>query len=38
MIALFSYYPALMALYLSFTNFSLRNVTEFIGLENYARS
>ena len=35
MIALFSYYPALMAFYLSFTNFSLRNVTQFIGLENY---
>ena len=35
MIALFSYYPALMALYLSFTNFSLRTVTQFIGLENY---
>jgi ABC-type sugar transport system permease subunit len=35
MIALFSYYPALMALYLSFTNFSLRTVTQFIGFENY---
>jgi ABC-type sugar transport system permease subunit/outer membrane protein assembly factor BamB len=35
LIVVFSYYPALMAFYYSFTNFSLRNVTEFVGLRNY---
>lgn len=35
LIALFSYYPAALAFYYSFTNFSSRNVTAFIGLENY---
>jgi ABC-type sugar transport system permease subunit len=35
LIALFSYYPAGMAFYYSLTNFSLRNVTEFVGLANY---
>jgi len=35
LIALFSYYPAGMAFYYSFTSFSLRSVTEFVGLENF---
>ncbi len=35
LIVLFSYYPAALAFYYSFTNFSSRNVTAFIGLENY---
>lgn len=35
LIALFSYYPAGLAFYYSLTNFSVRSVTEFIGLENY---
>lgn len=34
---LFSYYPVATAVYYSLTNFSLRNVTEFIGVENYRR-
>ncbi len=37
LILLFSYYPAALAFYYSFTNFSVRTVTEFIGLENYQR-
>jgi ABC-type sugar transport system permease subunit len=37
LILVFSYYPATMAFYYSFTNFSVRTVTEFIGLENYRR-
>jgi raffinose/stachyose/melibiose transport system permease protein len=37
LILVFSYYPAAMAFYYSFTNFSVRTVTEFIGLENYRR-
>ena len=35
LILFFSYYPAGLAFYYSFTSFSLRSVTEFIGLENY---
>jgi raffinose/stachyose/melibiose transport system permease protein len=35
LIALFTYYPAAMAIYYSFTSFSLRNVTQFVGLTNY---
>ncbi len=37
LILIFSYYPAAMAFYYSFTNFSIRTVTEFIGFENYRR-
>jgi len=37
LILVFSYYPAAMAFYYSFTNFSIRTVTEFIGFENYRR-
>lgn len=37
LILVFSYYPAAMAFYYSFTNFSVRTVTEFIGIENYRR-
>lgn len=33
----FRYYPALTAVYYSFTNFSLSNPLEYIGLANYAR-
>jgi ABC-type sugar transport system permease subunit len=33
----FRYYPAFTAIYYSFTNFSLSNPLELIGLENYAR-
>ena len=33
----FRYYPAFTAIYYSFTNFSLSNPLEFIGLENYVR-
>ncbi len=35
LIAVFAYYPAGMAFYYSLTNFSLREVTEFVGLDNY---
>lgn len=35
LIAIFAYYPAGMAFYYSLTNFSLREVTEFVGLDNY---
>ncbi len=35
LIALFSYYPAAMAIYYSFTNYSLRSITEWVGLDNY---
>ncbi len=35
LIILFTYYPAAMALYYSFTNFSLRSITRFVGLQNY---
>lgn len=35
LILFFSYYPAGLAFYYSFTSFSLRSVTEFIGLANY---
>lgn len=35
LIALFSYYPAAMAVYYSFTNYSLRSITEWVGLDNY---
>jgi ABC-type sugar transport system permease subunit len=35
LILFFSYYPAGLAFYYSFTSFSLRSVTEFIGIENY---
>ncbi|HEX4203621.1 MAG TPA: PQQ-binding-like beta-propeller repeat protein [Ktedonobacteraceae bacterium] len=34
-ILLFSYFPALMALYYSFTNFSLQNVMQYVGIQNY---
>ncbi len=37
LILLFSYYPALMAFYYSLTDFSLRSVTEFVGLANYRK-
>src|SRR5690606_17831360 len=37
LILVFSYYPAAMAFYYSFTNFSIRSITEFIGIENYRR-
>jgi ABC-type sugar transport system permease subunit len=36
-IVLFSYYPAAMAFFYSFTNFSLNRVYRFEGLENYRR-
>jgi raffinose/stachyose/melibiose transport system permease protein len=36
LVLFFSYYPAGMAFYYSLTNFSLRSVTEFVGLRNYA--
>lgn len=35
LILIFSYYPAVLAFYYSFTNFSTRSITQFIGLENY---
>jgi ABC-type sugar transport system permease subunit len=35
LILLFSYYPAAMAFYYSFTNYSLRSITEWVGLDNY---
>ncbi len=35
LVLLFSYYPAALAFYTSFTNMSLRRVTEFIGVTNY---
>jgi len=35
LIALFSYYPAGMAVYYSFTNYSLRSITEWVGFDNY---
>ncbi|MGH2531068.1 MAG: ABC transporter permease subunit, partial [Thermomicrobiales bacterium] len=35
LIVLFSYYPAGLAFYYSLTNFSVRTVTEFVGLANY---
>ncbi|MDQ3443581.1 MAG: sugar ABC transporter permease [Chloroflexota bacterium] len=35
LIALFSYYPAAMAIYYSFTNYSLRSITEWVGFDNY---
>jgi ABC-type sugar transport system permease subunit len=34
-IALFSYYPSVMAIYYSFTNYSLRSITQWIGFDNY---
>ncbi len=37
LILVFSYYPAATAFYYSFTNFSIRNVTEFVGFDNYKR-
>jgi ABC-type sugar transport system permease subunit len=37
LIVVFSYYPAGLAFYYSFTNFSARAVTEFVGLQNYTR-
>ncbi len=37
LILVFSYYPAATAFYYSFTNFSIRNVTEFVGFDNYQR-
>ncbi|EFH82971.1 binding-protein-dependent transport systems inner membrane component [Ktedonobacter racemifer DSM 44963] len=35
LIIVFCYYPILTALYYSLTNFSLQNVTQFVGLQNY---
>jgi ABC-type sugar transport system permease subunit len=35
LIAVFVYYPAAMALYVSFTDFSLRAPAEFVGLRNF---
>lgn len=35
MIGIFTYYPTFMSVYYSFTNFSLRNETSFVGLDNY---
>ncbi len=35
LIILFSYYPAAMAVYYSFTNYSLRSITEWVGFDNY---
>lgn len=35
LIALFSYYPSGMAIYYSFTNYSLRSITKWVGLDNY---
>jgi ABC-type sugar transport system permease subunit len=35
LIAVFVYYPAAMALYVSFTDFSLRGPAEFVGLRNF---
>ncbi len=35
LILLFSYYPAAMAFYYSFTNYSLRSITRWVGLDNY---
>jgi raffinose/stachyose/melibiose transport system permease protein len=37
LLLLFRYYPAVSALYYSFTNFSLSNPIEFVGVQNYAR-
>ncbi|MAS37379.1 MAG: hypothetical protein CL610_25485 [Anaerolineaceae bacterium] len=37
LILVFGYYPAFMAIYYSFTNFSAGGVVEFIGLDNYIR-
>jgi ABC-type sugar transport system permease subunit/outer membrane protein assembly factor BamB len=37
LIIFFAYYPSGLAFYYSLTNFSLRSITEFIGLENYRR-
>lgn len=35
LIALFSYYPSAMAIYYSFTNYSLRAITKWVGFDNY---
>jgi ABC-type sugar transport system permease subunit/outer membrane protein assembly factor BamB len=35
LILLFSYYPAALAFYYSLTNFSLRTVPQFVGLDNF---
>lgn len=35
LMALFTYYPALMAFYLAFTNFSLSRPLEFVGVRNF---
>lgn len=35
LIGVFTYYPAATAVYYSLTDFSLRNVTQFVGLANY---
>ena len=37
LILLFSYYPGVLAVYYSFTNFSLQNITQFVGLQNYVK-
>jgi len=38
LILIFSYYPALMAVYTSLTDMSMRRVTEFVGLDNLTKS
>lgn len=35
LVAVFTYYPTVMSVYYSFTNFSLRNETQIVGLQNY---
>jgi len=35
LIGVFTYYPAATAVYYSLTDFSLRNITQFVGLQNY---
>lgn len=37
LVGLFSYYPAARAVYYSFTSFSVRASSEFVGFENYRR-
>ena len=37
LLAVFTYYPAALAIYYSLTNFSLGNVTQFVGLSNYVQ-
>ena len=37
LVGVFTYYPTFMSIYYSFTNFSIRNETEFVGLQNYVK-